>query len=456
MKIRLKFAVLFAGIVSGLLIVSMVVTYLFFAAHRRDDYKERLYQQAIYQYNSFVDSSEITQESFTKVLLNTPSALNEIQALYVNSEMKVIFSYPNNGVLFPDTALLQQARLHGSTFFNTGEREGIVLNGVDKNRKPIFLAISAFDKYGKRKQHNLLITLAVVCAAGILVTAFFALFFIKQIDKPIRKLNREIQFITGSNLHDRISIPRGFAELEKLTTSFNKMLDRLNHAFILQRNFVHHASHELRTPLAIMLSQTEAALGRDLSVPEMKAVLQSLKEDQQAMIALTNSLLLLSQFETTRFSSQWPLVRLDEIVYDSIAAIKKLYPDVKVNVTYNQLPEYEHFLSVHGNEVLLRSAISNLLKNAYTYSSDQKIQVDLGEDNGNCEVAITNSGESVPEADRDKLFVPFFRSHNSEKKKGYGLGLSIVDRIARLHKGKVVYESPDENSNRFILLFPKL
>lgn len=454
MKIRLKFAVLFAGIVSGLLIGSLVVIYLIFVAHRRDDYKERLYQQAIYQYNSFIDSSEVTQQAFTRVLLNTPSALNEIQALYVNENLEPIFSYPDKKVAFPDSSLFSSARAEGSVFFSAHEREGVVLNGIDKNRKPVFLMISAFDKYGKRKQQTLLVTLIIVCAVGILVTSFFAFVFIKQIDKPIKKLNREIQFITGSNLHDRITIPKGFSELEKLTVSFNSMLDRLNQAFILQRNFVHHASHELRTPLATMLSQTEMALGRNLSAAEMRMVLLSLKEDQQQMIDLTNSLLLLSQFETIHFSSQWPLVRLDEIVYDSIGAIKKLYPEIKVNVSYKQLPENENYLSVPGNEVLLRSAVANLLKNAYTYSPDKKIQVDLGEENGYNEIAVLNSGAVVPQADRDKLFLPFFRANNSEKKKGYGLGLSIVKRIAHLHKGKIVYESMGDDLNCFKLLFP--
>ncbi len=79
-------------------------------------------------------------------------------------------------------------------------------------------------------------------------------------------------------------------------------------AFEIQRSFVHHASHELRTPLATMLAQTELALRKNLTVEEARKMLESLKEDQQEMVELTNSLLLLSQYEKTNTSPEWPVI----------------------------------------------------------------------------------------------------------------------------------------------------
>ncbi|MFX8797645.1 histidine kinase dimerization/phospho-acceptor domain-containing protein, partial [Acinetobacter baumannii] len=84
------------------------------------------------------------------------------------------------------------------------------------------------------------------------------------------------------------------------------MLQRLNNAFEFQKNFVHYASHELRTPLAVMLSQTESALNKNLSPENFQKVLESLKEEQLNLIELTNSLLLLSQYEKLQFYFQLP------------------------------------------------------------------------------------------------------------------------------------------------------
>ena len=131
--------------------------------------------------------------------------------------------------------------------------------------------------------------------------------------------------IGENNLSQRVRITRGSVrnnEIVQIASNFNEMLDRLEKAFQMQRNFVHHASHDLRTPLATMLSQTESALRKDLSPAEAKRVLESLKEDQLGMIELSNALLLLAQYENLNFSPDWPMVRLDEIIHDTMMSAK--------------------------------------------------------------------------------------------------------------------------------------
>jgi len=109
--------------------------------------------------------------------------------------------------------------------------------------------------------------------------------------------------------------------------------------FEMQKSFVHHASHELRTPLANMLAQTESALRREFSLEEAKEILQSLKEDQQELIELTNSLLLLSQYEKIYYTPEWPEVRIDEVLYDTIAAVKKIFPNISLSLEFIRMPE---------------------------------------------------------------------------------------------------------------------
>ena len=134
-----------------------------------------------------------------------------------------------------------------------------------------------------------------------------------------------MQKISENNLQ-RVKVKSGRVNYEQrlVANQFNAMLERLERAFELQRSFVHHASHELRTPLATMLAKTELALRKELTIEDAKKVLASLRDDQREMIELTNSLLLLSQYERTTLSPEWPVVRLDEVLYDTMSMIKRM------------------------------------------------------------------------------------------------------------------------------------
>jgi signal transduction histidine kinase len=234
------------------------------------------------------------------------------------------------------------------------------------------------------------------------------------------------------------------------------MLDRLEKGFEFQKSFVHHASHELRTPLASMLSQTEAALRRNLDGPEAREVLQSLKEDQQEMIELTNSLLLLSQYEQVTYSLDWPKVRLDEILYDTIDMTKRLFPGINISLEFAYVPENELALSIRGNEALLRSAFRNLIRNAFQYSDDRNVAIVIDADQDMIRLHFKNRGKVLSQAEQERLFIPFFRGENAARKRGFGLGLSIVKRIISLHKGAVQYSSQDGHENIFTVSFQAL
>jgi signal transduction histidine kinase len=176
--------------------------------------------------------------------------------------------------------------------------------------------------------------------------------------------------------------------------------------------------------------QTESALNQTLSAEEYKKVLHSLKEDQQNLIDLTNSLLTLSRYETITNIKDWTLIRVDEIIYQTVDFVNQVWPETIVSVDFAPVPENEEDLIFKGNESLIRSAIQNLLKNAIQYSEDQRVNVviDASAKDG-VTLKIDNVGKQLTADEQSRLFIPFFRGENSTFKKGYGLGLSIVVRI---------------------------
>lgn len=220
-------------------------------------------------------------------------------------------------------------------------------------------------------------------------------------------------------------------------------------------SFVRHASHELRTPLATMLLETESALRNNLTGDAVKKVLESLKEEEVKMIDLTNSLLMLSQIEGNNNELNRATHRMDELMYDAIEDAKKAFRGIAIDFNFSVLPEDDSDLYMRGNEALLLSAFNNLIKNAYTYSQDKQVKIQMEANAQAIYVHFENSGLTLKREEAEKIFLPLVRGENALQKKGFGLGLSIVKKIAELHNGGISYSIVNQNINRFTLSFFK-
>jgi len=203
-----------------------------------------------------------------------------------------------------------------------------------------------------------------------------------------------------------------------------------------------------------MLSQTESALGKNLSPQEYRQTLISLKEDQQDLIDLTNSLLTLSRYGKISAGTDWTTIRIDEVLYEVVDFANQTWPTAIVIVDYETMPRNENELEFQGNESLIRAAVQNLIKNAINYSRDKKVKVAINADAKGITLHIDNTGKQLTLEEQNKLFIPFFRGENSVNKKGFGLGLSIVQRIVNVHKGTISYQALGDQKNRFTLYLP--
>lgn len=455
MNLKVKFALLFSLLVSIILFSSVLVIYFLYSDTRREDFNKRLWAEALQNYRVFYHVDTLDKQLLREIDRNSPANLVELQTIIMNVSYKQLFCFPDTLHNKIDKDILLKIRWAGEDgfYFKKGKREYVGVYMAEHGHNS-YVITSAVDRYGLRKMDRLRLIIGFVVFGGILLTALGAFIFVKQVMKPLDRLKAQMQRITANNLRERVQVGKGYAELEQIAESFNAMLDRLEKGFELQRSFVHHASHELRTPLASMLAQTEAALNRELEPTEARGVLTSLKEDQQALIELANSLLLLSQYESVNYSSSWQWVRLDEILYDTITMTTQVFSDCNISVDFAAIPDNEMDLAIKGNEALLRSALRNLIKNAYLYSGDHSLSIII--EGGKDEVCLhlDNGGELLTQAEQERLFIPFFRGGNAMRAKGFGLGLLIVRRIVNLHKGAIEY-SIHENKNRFTITFPK-
>ena len=452
MKLRFRFTVFFSILFSLLLLAAVFAIYYFSAQSREDDFNRRLWAQAYYSYANWY--GVLLPDSIRQIVQEySPNTINRLNVL-VADDGNIRYLRKADSSFSPQ-AFFPNFKAKETVFKSKGVIQAVSLPVFSP--RPAHIIVSGYDNFGRQRAQKLVRTLLFVALAGVILIVLSALFIVKQITLPLVRLGEQMQRISESNLQERVMIKSGHLNYEEsqIATHFNAMLDRLERAFELQRSFVHHASHELRTPLATMLAQTELAIRKKLTVEELKKVLESLKDDQQEMIELTNSLLLLSQYERTHTSPQWPVIRLDELLYDTMSMVKRMLPNVNVSLEFAQMPDSEFFLSIQGNDSLIRSAFRNLIKNAWLYSDNKSVSVTIDASGSDIYLHFDNTGKLLSVEEQERLFIPFFRASNSTSKKGFGLGLNIIHRIVSLHNGSIGYLIYN-NLNRFTLQFPKM
>ena len=448
MSLKYRFALFFTGFVSLILLVSSFTIYLFYKNNRAEDYYVRLHSRCT---NLVSDYKTLKEDTLALAATKGKRRSLYYQALVIlKSPELIIYKEEDSTNLIITNDLVAKVKNKGELRYNQGEYECL---GIYYPEYDLYIFGGAIDRTGLRKLSSLLYILIGVFGGGLIITSITSFAFVQQAFRPLFILSNQIQQTTTTNMKAKVDEGNGKDEIVQIAKHFNAMLDRLNKGFEMQKNFVNHASHELRTPLTTMMSQTEAALNRELTVEEYKTTLLSLQEEQSSLIELTNSLLILSQFERIEHSTDWPSQRIDELLFDSIATCKKMFPEIIIEFSFENIPEDESELIVIGNDALLKSAFRNLIKNAYLYSIDKTVQIVINSTPKSVEISFLNKGYTLSETEKENIFVPFFRGSNSNHIKGFGLGLSIINRIVELHEGTLSYSVIDNTTNNFTVSF---
>jgi signal transduction histidine kinase len=277
------------------------------------------------------------------------------------------------------------------------------------------------------------IALAVVGAAAIVLGWLIA----GGLLQPLHRVTETARRIADApaadrSLHERIALAGPDDEIKQLADTFDVMLERLDHSFDGQRRFIANASHELRTPLTLNRALLEVAVHRRAASPEIRQLGETLLEINTRHERLIDGLLLLARSE--RDLAERSVVDLADIV-DHVAA---QVPPGTVAV-HAKLGEAE----TTGNPVLLERLVQNLVENGVRHNIAEDGWLEVGSEtgpDGSAVLVVSNTGPVVPRYEVPHLFEPFRRLDTdrlSPTTPGAGLGLSIVQAIARAHGGTV-------------------
>lgn len=274
----------------------------------------------------------------------------------------------------------------------------------------------------------------------ILVAATSGYFLADRSLAPVASMASHAADITASNLHERLPVSGG-DELVRLAQVVNDLLDRLETSFEQQRRFMADASHELRTPTAILRTEADVTLSRvDRTNEEYRASVVIMQDAARRLTRIVDDLFLLARTDAGHLVVQQKPLYLEDIVDDVARGVRPLADRRGIRVALTNVVE----APVVGDADLLGRVLLNLLDNAIKHSPDgSTVEVGMTRRNGECDVAVIDSGPGIPEQARGRVFERFFQVDaarvrpDATQTSGAGLGLAIARRIAEVHGGRV-------------------
>ncbi len=245
-------------------------------------------------------------------------------------------------------------------------------------------------------------------------------------------------------------------EIVPLTTSLNDLLSRLHRAFEVEKRFTADASHELRTPLAAIRTQTQVALRATDAVERQKALMNVIQGvDQSAH--LVDQMLTLARLEPEALSKNFTVVDVLVLSEEIIVELVPLATEQQIELSLMDRTERADQRMVKGYQPGLAILLRNLIDNAVRYTpGGGHVELSIFTVSGSCAVGVTDSGPGIPKDEQGRVFDRFYRQGSGESY-GCGLGLSIVQRIARLHHAEIkLADNPNGKGLSVSVVFPDM
>ncbi len=286
----------------------------------------------------------------------------------------------------------------------------------------------------------------------LFISALAGFFVSKSALEPINKIKEQIKAITEHNLNKRIDVGEVPDELKDLIESFNTLLERLRKAFLREKRFISDVSHELKTPISVIQMQCEIALRKERDSKEYKKALETIKDTISLMSSLVEKMLMVSRLERVD-RSVFSEVELSSVLKSAYELLKGRADECGIDLDLN-IPNEPIF--VKGDKTLLVEMFVNLIDNAIKYNNKGGcVLVEVEKLGSSVVVKISDTGIGISEDEVEKVFEEFYRADKSRSKdrEGFGLGLSIVKKIAQLHGIEIKINSSDNTGTTFSLVF---
>ncbi|MFO1037483.1 MAG: ATP-binding protein [Geminicoccaceae bacterium] len=260
-------------------------------------------------------------------------------------------------------------------------------------------------------------------------------------------VNRTAGRIMAGDLSQRVQVKGGGGdEFDDLAMNVNGMLERIERLLASMRQVTDDIAHDLRTPLNRIRSRIEVALMGEPSSEESRELLEATMRDADRLIETFNALLNIARAEAGGQRGDWEPIDLSEVAHDVAELYEPLAEEKGVSLTLHT-PE---LVEVLGSRQLIAQAIANVVDNAVKYTPENGAVVVRTTRRPAPQIVVTDSGPGIPVDDRERAKERFVRLDSTRTTPGSGLGLSLVDAVAKLHEAKL--EMGDNNPGLVVTL----
>ena len=350
-----------------------------------------------------------------------------------------------NGIYYMDT-LQDVVVAQGGD--NNSESSDDIYIGIPDDQWDDFannFSLQVFNNKADYKKRSLLIS-ALMALLGGVVTYFIS----GRALKPLYEFSDKIEEVQAQNLSDSRIEENKVKELNQLSISYNKMLERLSEAFEVQRQFTANAAHELRTPLAVM--QVQLDLYNSAKHPEndecAKQTIKMVTEQNERLSKMVKTLLDMSELQTVARDEK---IEVDALVEEVLADLEPLAQEKDIN-----LVEKCDEMTMMGSDILIYRLVYNLVENAIKYNNPGgQVIVTALQQGEHKKIMVEDTGNGIPKDLRERIFEPFFRVDKSRSRAlgGVGLGLALVREIVRVHDGNITVRDNDAGGTTFEVVF---
>ena len=306
-------------------------------------------------------------------------------------------------------------------------------------------SVQVYNNKADYKKNSLIISALLALLGGV------ATYFISgHALRPIREFSDKIEKVQAQNLADSRIEENQVEELNQLSVSYNKMLERLSDAFEIQRQFTANAAHELRTPLALMQVQLDLynSTRHPGSDEETLQTIKMVTEQNDRLGKMVKTLLDMSELQTVGRDDK---IIVDALVDEVLADLEPLAQEKNIKL----IGKCENITMV-GSDILIYRLVYNLVENAIKYNhTGGRVTVTADRKEKQVHLSVADTGNGIPEELRERVFEPFFRVDKSRSRAlgGVGLGLALVHEIVRVHDGSITVRSNPSGGTIFDVMF---
>jgi len=343
----------------------------------------------------------------------------------------------------PTTSIFSHTRLVGPALIKINEQHYQLFISRKQHKQNIFQMVQTLPYW-------------VRISIPALISFILCLLLAHSFSKPIRLIKKATAKLGQGEFTTRVeNITQRNDELGQLATSFNEMAEQLQQHQSAQQRLLGDISHELRSPMTRLQMALGLAQQESTTIEAREQYLQRCQREIERLDKMIEDVLVLSRLENTLQTADFQQINLSSLVQSIIHDEQLMADDKSIDIQTDSTEE----ISILADQILLASAISNILNNAIKYSPEQSaIKVSLSSAQSEITLVISDSGNGVPEQALEHLFTPFYRVNLARDRNtgGTGLGLAIAKQAVIAHQGNISAENNSAKGLSVTIKIPNL